>query len=130
MNRIPLRHLCVFVLMLILANSVCNAQARANRGNKPVHKGLFGLFSGKKSGGKIKAPKNARQMQKEQAKKEQKVEADYAKFVKESKKRAFKIQTPEVQNRMKQNQKDITEREKARKKRISSTTRKARKKYK
>jgi hypothetical protein len=44
-------------------------------------------------------------------------------------KRAFDIQTPEVKARMKQNQKEITVREKTRKKKNHSGTKKAEKKY-
>ena len=130
MKRLSVRQLVVLTLVLTVVISVCEAQSSADRAPKPAGKGLFGLFSGKKSSRKIVAPKNTSQVEKEQEKKKKKSDEDYAKAVKESQKRTFKIQTPDVQDRMKQNKKDITSREKARKKNISKATRKAGSKYK
>lgn len=130
MKGLSIRQLVVFMLVFTMGVSVCEAQTSADRAPKPAGKGLFGLFSGKKSSGKIKAPKKASQVKKEQAKKDKKLKEDYFKSVKESQKRTIKIQTPDVQDRMKQNKKDITTREKARKKNTSAATRKAGSKYK
>jgi hypothetical protein len=130
MNRLSVRHLVVFVFILALGITLCDAQTSGDRGPKPSGKGLSGLFSGKKSGGKIKAPKKAGAVKKEQERKDKKLKADYAKSVKESQKRTYKIQTPDVQNRMKQDKKAITQREKVKKKKTSASTRKAGRKYK
>ena len=61
---------------------------------------------------------------------DKKANADYVKSVKESQKRAVKIQSPEVRDRMKQNQKDIKTREKTKKAKASASTKKAGGKYK
>jgi hypothetical protein len=66
---------------------------------------------------------------KEQEANEKKLKKEYAESVKMNQKRAFDIQTPEVKARMKQNQKEITVREKTRKKKNHSGTKKAEKKY-
>jgi hypothetical protein len=130
MKGLSIKQLVVFMLVFTVGISVCEAQTSPDRAPKPAGKGFFGLFSGKKSTGKPKAPKNASQVKKEQEKKKKKSDADYAKSIKESQKRTIKIQTPDVQDRMKQNKRDITAREKARKKKTSSATRKAGSKYK
>ena len=130
MNRLSVRQLVVIMLVFTVGISVCEAQTSADRAPKPARKGIFGLFSGKKSTGKPKAPKNASQVKKEQEKKKKKSDEDYAKAVKESQKRTIKIQTPDVQDRMKQDKKDTAARDKARKKKTSSANRKSGRKYK
>jgi hypothetical protein len=130
MNNLSFRRLLVFLLVLVIGISVCNAQAFGDRAPKPEKKGLFGMFSGKKSSGKVNAPKKVSQVKKEQAKKKQKADAAYAKSIEESKKRTIKIQTPDVQERMKMNQKEIADREKAKKKKTSDASKRAARKFK
>ncbi|MCX6253269.1 MAG: hypothetical protein NTV31_02195, partial [Bacteroidia bacterium] len=67
---------------------------------------------------------------KKQEANKRKLDKDYERYVKKSKKRAFDIQTPEVQARMKQNQKDSAIRDKVKKKKTKTSTKKAGKKYK
>jgi hypothetical protein len=124
------RQLMVFILILTVGISVCDAQNSTDRAPKPERKGFFGLFSGKKSSGKVQSPKSVSATKKEQEKKKKKEDEDYAKSLKESQKRSVEIQTPDVQERMKQNQKEIKDREKAKKKRTSAQTKKAGRKYK
>ena len=129
MKLLSISQLVIFILIFSVGITVCDAQASGNRAPKPEKKGLFGLFSGKKSNGKV-APKSPAEIKKEQAKKKKKEDEDYAKAVKESQKKASDIQTPAVKKRMKQNQKDIKAREKAKKKKDSSSSKKAAQKYK
>jgi hypothetical protein len=129
MNRLSLRQLLVFMLIFAVGISVCDAQTVGKMGTSTHKTGLFGrLFSKKNS--KIKEPKKMSNSKRAQEEKKKKLKADYFKSVKESQKRTIKIQAPEVQERMKQNQKDITAREKAKKKKTSAANRKAGKKYK
>ncbi|MBA4322586.1 MAG: hypothetical protein C0408_07185 [Odoribacter sp.] len=130
MNRFSIRHLVVFTLVFTVVTSVCDAQATGGKGRNNQGKGIFGIFSGKKSGSKIKAPKKMSKVIKEQEKKDKKLKEDYAKSIVESQKRTIKIQTPDVQERMKQNKKDIEARDKAKKKKSSLSGRKTGKKYK
>jgi hypothetical protein len=127
MKRLSFKQLVVFLLVFTLGISLCDAQDRAP---KPAKKGLAGLFSGKKKPGTVKKPKSAGQTKKEQEKMEKKKNEAYVKSLKESQKRTVKIQTPEVQSRMKQNQKEIKDREKARMKTTSKANRNTGKKYK
>jgi hypothetical protein len=130
MNRLPLRQLVIFVFIFSIGISVCNAQTAGKGGPRNPEKSLFGGKSRKVKTTKVREPRKVSKAKKAQAKKEEKVKKDYNNYVDVSKKRAYKIQTPEVQARMKQNQKDITVREKGQKKKTHSTTRKAGKKYK
>jgi negative regulator of sigma E activity len=122
-----LRRFVFFLSFILLVSASCEAQTANKSGLGPAPKrGIFHIFRGK---GKQK-PKSVAHIQKEQDKKDKKKQAEYAKSIKQNQQRSFQIQTPEVQTRMKQNQKDITDREKARKKKVSSSSKKVRKKYK
>jgi hypothetical protein len=128
MNRISVRQLLMLFLIICLTASGCNAQIFHKTPRNPERK-LFGKSLTKKEV-KVKEPRAVEKAKKTQKKKEDKLKKDYNNYVADSKKRAFKIQTADVQARMVQNQKDITSREKAKKKKTSSTTRKAGRKYK
>jgi hypothetical protein len=130
MKELSFRQIIFLILILSFGFSVCEAQTSTDRAPKPEKKGLFGLFSGKKSGGKANSPKSVKATKKEQEKKKKKADDEYYKSVKESQKRSVDIQTPAVQERMKQNKKETKEREKAKKKRTRAQTKKAGKKYK
>jgi hypothetical protein len=130
MKRVSFSQSLVFLLIFTLGISVCDAQPLGTGPVGRTKRGLFGLTFGKKQNDNIKKPRSVNKIKKEQAKKEKKKKQDYARSVKESQKRAIKIQTPEVQARMKQDKKNISSREKAKKKKIAESTRKARQKYK
>jgi hypothetical protein len=130
MNRISFRQLIVTILIIVFCISVCEAQPAGTGPVGHTKTGLFArIFVKKKSVG-VKKPMSASQVKKEKEKKDQKKREANAKSASETQKRTYKIQTPEVQSRMKQNQKDIIEREKARKKKTSESNKKARQKYK
>ena len=130
MNRLSFRQLLIFVFIFSIGIAVCNAQTTGRGGPRNPEKSLFGGKSRKVKKTKVREPRAVSKAKKTQAKKEEKVKKDYNNYVDVSKKRAFKIQTPEVQSRMKQDQKDISVREKNKKKNTHATTRKAGKKYK
>ena len=130
MDRLSIRQLLVFLIIFIIGISVCDAQALGTGPVGHTKKGLFGLSFGKKRDSKIKSPRTAGQVKKEQEKKKKKEQDDYVKSVKASQKKTIKIQSPEVKDRMKQDKKDIKAREKAKKAKVSTSTKKARGKYK
>ena len=78
---------------------------------------------------KLKRPVSAEKAQKKAEAKDKARRKDSAKYIEENRKRSIEIQTPEVQERMKQNVKDANARYKAKKKTTSSRTRKAGRKY-
>lgn len=132
MNRLSIKQLLIFVFIFFLGITVCNAQFVKKGGSRNPEKSLFGGKSRKvkESKSKVREPRAVTKAKRKQAKKEAKLKKDFNNYVDDSRRRAFKIQSPEVQSRMKQNKKDIKAREKEKKKRTSSVTRKAGKKYK
>lgn len=130
MDSLYIKKVLVFSLIFTVGISVSDAQDSGSGGGRHSGKGLFGIFPGKKRGSKVKAPKSVNQVKKEQEKKDKKLKEDYVKSIRESQKRTVKIQSPEVRDRMKQNQKDIKAREKTKKAKTSASTKKAAKKYK
>jgi len=78
---------------------------------------------------KLKKPVSAEKAQKKAEAKDKARRKDSAKYIEENRKRSIEIQTPEVQERMKQNVKDANARYKDKKKTTSSRTRKAGRKY-
>lgn len=79
---------------------------------------------------KLNGPVSAAKAKKMQEAKDKKLKKDYGKFVKGNQKRSIQIQTPEVQDRMKQNIKNANSNSKARKKNSAARTKKAGRKYK
>ena len=75
-------------------------------------------------------PRKAKKAQKKQDKKEQEKKKAIKDGSKETRKRSFEIQSADVQERMKQNQKDTAARDKAKKKSNKARTKQGAKKYK
>jgi hypothetical protein len=130
MKGITFHRLTLVVLLIFISISACNGQSGISGAAKSPDKGFLGMSFGKNRNSRVKAPKSAARVQKEQAKKKKKADEDYAKSVKESQKRTLKIQSPAVQERMKQNQKEIVSREKEKKKKGSTLAKPAKRKYK
>ena len=125
-----MRKLFLLSFILFLTIGVSDAQIFHKKSSRNAEKELFGKSAGKGKNVKIKEPGAVVKAKKKQEAKEKKHKKDYAKAVKESQKRAYDIQTPEVQARMKQNKKDIIARDHAKRKNIKSNTKEAGKKYK
>ena len=121
-----MRKFFLFLFLLSLATGSCNAQIF----HKNPEKVLFGKSHGNRKESKVKEPRTVLKAKKKQEANERKLKRDYEKSVKRSQKRTVDIQTPEVQVRMKQNQKDSAARDKAKKKKVKTSTKKAGKKYK
>jgi hypothetical protein len=124
--------LIIIFLMLVAGESVAKAQTtifdrwQARR----IEKKMSGSRRKVEKEKKIREPRSVTRAKKEQAKREEKLRNDYKKTIGESRNRHFDIQTTDVQERMKQNEKEIIAREKAKRKAMRKATRKARKKYK
>jgi len=117
-----------YFIVFVLSLTICSCNAKIF--HKNPEKKLFGKTLGNKKEVKVKEPKTILKAKKNQEAKEKKLNKDKEKSVKRSQKRTRDIQTPEVQARMKQNQKDTAVRDKAKKKKTKTATKKARKKYK
>jgi hypothetical protein len=130
MNNLSIRKFFLFVFIVSLAIGTCNAQLFKKNVSRNAERGLFGKSLGNKKKVKVKEPRTVLKAKKKQEAKDKKLKRDNEKSVKRSQKRTVDIQTPEVQARMKQNQKDTITRDKAKKKKVKTSTRKAGKKYK
>jgi hypothetical protein len=130
MKGLSIRQLLIFIFIFSLGIAVCNGQTAGKGGRRNPEKALFGGKSRRAKAAKVHEPRAVGKARKEQARKEEKLKKDYNNYVEDSRKRAFKIQTPEVQARMKQNGKEINAREKDKKKKTTAATRKAGRKYK
>jgi hypothetical protein len=130
MNRLKVKHIFLLIIFLFAAVSVCDLQGQTTKGKNP-EKGLFGKHRKVKTkDAKVKEPRAVSKAKKTQAKKKAKLDKEYHNYVADSKKRAYKIQSPDVQARMKQNEKDVSTREKNHKKKTNASTKGAQKKYK
>jgi len=78
---------------------------------------------------KVKAPTKVLRAKRRQEANDRRLKRNYDKSVKRSQQRTIDIQTPEVQERMKQNQKDYKIRDKEKRKKREGGTKKAEKKY-
>lgn len=125
-----MKRLFLVIFILSLAFSSSNAQLFHKNASRKAEKGLFGKTTvGSRKDENIKEPKKVLKAKKRQEANKKKMDKNYHKSIKQSQKRTIEIQTPEVKARMKQNQKDTATRDKIKKKKVRSSTKKAGKKY-
>jgi hypothetical protein len=128
MKNLQLKKLILLFLILSFAVSVCEAQ-KYKRSNKNLEKELFGKSLNNKTVKYRESPSIVR-AKKKQAANEKKLQKEYYAYVKKERKRAMKIQSPEVQARMANNRKEADLKYKEKKKKNKEMTRKAGKRYK
>jgi len=129
MNKIYMKKILLLIFISTLAIGSANAQFFHRNASRSAEKGLFGKSLSKKKQVKVKEPRSVMKAKKKQEANENKIKKDYATHVKRSQKRTVEIQTPDVQERMKQNQKNLELRDKAKKKKTRTVGKKAGKKY-
>jgi hypothetical protein len=128
MNYLYMRRFLLFLFFSIFILGTSNGQSSFKSSPENPEKGLFGKrsYTGKV---KVKEPRSVHKAKREQEKKEKRLKKEYAQSVERSRQRSYDIQSPEVQARMKQNQKDTAFRNKEKKKKVKAGTKKAGKKY-
>ena len=124
-----MRKFFLIVILFSLTAGGCYAQIFKKNTSRSVERQLFGKTSGKKKEIKIREPRAVTKAKKKQEANERRLKREYAKSVKRSQARAYQIQTPEVQARMKQDKKNTSARDKAKKKKVKSASKKVAKKY-
>jgi len=129
MKYLNQRRFFAFLFIALFILGTCNAQSSYNLRTKNPEKALFGKTVGKSGKAKVKEPRSVHKAKRKQEKNEKRLKKEYAASVERSKKRTYDIQSPEVQARMKQNQKDTALRDKEKKKNVKANTKKAGKKY-
>ena len=115
-----IRRILSLALAVIMITTVIEAQ--------PAKKGIFGR-SRNKTEANSKIARNPGKAKRKQDAKLRKQKKDYGKFVESSRKRSIEIQSPEVQARMKQNNKNADANYKTKKKMTAAKSRKAGRKY-
>lgn len=126
MNKLINVKVLLLLFLLLLPTGFCDAQIF----HKNPEKELFGKTLNKKKQAKVKEPRTVLRAKRKQEANDRKLKKQYEKSVRRSQKRTVEIQTPEVQARMKQNKKDTAIREKGKKKKVESSTKRAGRKYK
>lgn len=126
MNKLINVKVLLLLFLLLLPTGFCDAQIF----HKNPEKELFGKTLTKKKQAKVKEPRTVLRAKRKQEANDRKLKKQYEKSVRRSQKRTVEIQTPEVQARMKQNKKDTAIREKGKKKKVESSTKRAGRKYK
>jgi predicted metal-dependent hydrolase len=129
MNKLSMRRLFLILFIFTLAVSSAHGQIFHKNASRKAEKGLFGKSLNKKKEIKVKEPRSVVRAKKKQEANERKLKKNYAAFVKRSQKRTIEIQTPEVQERMKQNKKNLELRDKTKKKRSRISNKSAGRKY-
>jgi hypothetical protein len=130
MNKLSIIRFFIILFILTFAVNSGNSQIFNKNASSKAEKELFGKSLSKKKAPKVREPRSVTKAKKKQEAEKRKRDKDYAKSVKKSQKRTIDIQTPEVQERMKQDKKNTKVRDKEKKKNIHSSTKKAGKKYK
>ncbi len=125
-----MKNLFLLVFVLLLATGSSDAQIFKRNTLKKTEKELFGKSRGNKKQAKVKEPRSVLKAKRKQDARQLKIKKDYAKSVKATQKRSYEIQSTEVKARMRQNKKDLVARDKNKKRKTRSTTKKAGKKYK
>ena len=129
MSKLSATKFFVFTVILSFSISLCEAQNVKRPSSPNPNKGLNAKPSGNNKPQKVQAPVSIEKANKKANLKVKKQKKDFAKYVKENQKRSIEIQTPEVKARMKQNIKDSDANYKAKKKKSTSGTRSAGRKY-
>jgi hypothetical protein len=128
MKNLLLRKIIVLLLASAFVIPVCEAQ-KCKRSIRNPERYLFGKSLNNKNT-KIKELPSVVRAKKKQEANEKKVKKEYNEYVKASRKRAVKIQSPEVQARMIENRKESDLKYKEKKKRMAENSRKTGRKYK
>jgi hypothetical protein len=129
MNYLYLRRFLLYVILVLSLVGTSNAQTSFKSRYKNPGKALFGKSTGGNKEVKVKEPGSVSKAKRKQEKNEKRLKKESAEYIEQSRQRAYDIQSPEVQARMKQNQKDTAQRDKEKKKKAKESTKKAGKKY-
>ncbi len=125
-----MKKLFLILIVLFVAAGSADGQIFKKNASRRAEKGLFGKSRSNSRSARIKQPRAVTKAVKKQEANDKKLKSDYDKTIKRSQQRTLDIQTADVQERMKKNQKETIERDKAKKKNTKTATRKAGKKYK
>ncbi len=127
MWNFPVKKLVLLTILFCFTISACEAQ-RYKQSIRNPERSLFGKSLNTKDVKYREAPSIVR-AKKKQAANQKKIKKEYAVAVKENRKRAIKIQSPEVKERMIDNRKQSDLNYKDKKKKMEKSSRRTGKKY-
>jgi hypothetical protein len=128
MRNFPVTKIVLLTILFCITISACEAQ-KYKRSIRNPERALFGKSLNTKDVKYREAPSIVKAKKKQAANKE-KIKKEYAVTVKENRKRAIKIQSPEVKERMIDNRKQSDLNYKNKKKKMEKSSRRTGKKYK
>jgi hypothetical protein len=129
MNNISIRKILMFFIIFGLSVAVCEAQSFKRYSVRHPGRSMNRKTPKRAKEVKIREPRKVEKAKRIQQAKEKQNDEDYKQFVRENRKRSIEIQTPEVQERMRQNIKDAEENYKIKKKRNTAGMKRAGRKY-
>jgi len=118
----------IVILFLVFLSAATICEAQSGRPSRNPEKQLFGRSLKKKQVKYREAPSIVRARKKQEARQEQ-LKKEYDQYVKDQRKRAFEIQSPGVQERMKQNRKDTDQNYREKRKKQKENSKEKRGKY-
>lgn len=118
----------IIILLLVLLSAAAICEAQRVRPSRNPEKQLFGKSLKKKQVKYREAPSIVRARKKQEARQKQ-LKKEYDEYVKDQQKRAIEIQSPEVQERMKQNRKETDQIYRERRKKQKENSKGSRGKY-
>ena len=130
MNNLHMRKIFLCLFLLSLGVGSCKTLFFQRNVSVDGDKEYFRTTQRRKKSAKKTDSKSLTRTKKTEEAKKRKLDSDYKKSIKSSRKRTFDIQTPEVQARMKIDKKNISARDKAKKREIRARTKKPVKKCK
>ena len=128
MKYLIFRRFLIILLALSVMVPVCEAQ-RYKKSLRNPERYLFGKSLNNKNT-KVRESPSIVKAKKKQAANQEKNKKEYDEFVKDSRKRAVKIQSPDVQARMAENKKESDLKYKEKRKKMAENSRKTGRKYK
>jgi hypothetical protein len=128
MKNFQVKKILLLLLLLSVPALMCEAQ-RSRRGAGNPERVLFGKSLNTKNV-KYRESRAVTKAKRKQEANKRRQDKEYYAYVKEGRKRAVKIQSPEVQERMLANRKEANLKYKEKSKRVSKSSRQAGRKYK
>ena len=130
MDRPYLKRFILLFILVLLAAGPSEAQLFKKNSLKHVERGLFSKSRSSFRQPKVREPRSVTKAKRKQEAHQKQLKKEYKQSVKDTRKHAYEIQTPDVKARMDQNKKDIKARDKTKRKNKRSKNRKAGRKYK
>jgi hypothetical protein len=129
MNNLSVKRIFLFLFLLSLTFCSCKTLFFHRNASIVAEKELLSSSHRRKKEVKVKEPRYVKRAKKKQEAIDKKEKIEYEKSVHRTKERTFDIQTAEVQARMKKDRRETSAREREKKRKVKSNSKKAAGKY-